>query len=488
MNLNRSLRSQMLFQYVALVLVCMLIIPMTVSWLLNRQFRRFANEKVSEDKQQLVAIVSKAYIRNKGWNVKMLAAFHGEMLRWPMERVVIQNADGKFLRELRHAPRHGKMHMNMEPSEGQLGAMKHGNVPPRRPTDQLRDARRRLVASQQDIKVNGKTVGKVTFFIQPFNESRDGLFLRTFTLHMAGGVGIMILIAVIIAFIMTNKISRPILNTAKRASLISKGDYHEMSDQLHSNITEIQVLIDSIDRLGLELEDQEKLRKRLMSDIAHELRNPITVVKSHLEAFEDGVWNPTPERLRLTRAEVDRLSLLISEVEKLTTIENAGNSLSISITNLSELFEKTALTFDPLFANKSVKLEKDIEKGIETAVDPAKIRQVTENLISNALRYTDSGGTVRLALKVAGDNAVLTVKDNGIGISKEDLPNIFERFYRTDKSRARESGGIGIGLAIVKAIVEAHNGTIEVESKEGCGSMFTVTLPISLRNDRQEAL
>jgi two-component system sensor histidine kinase BaeS len=475
MNAKRSLRTQMLFQYVALVLVCMLIIPMTVSWLLNRQFRRFADEKLAEDKQQITTIVSRAYTHDKGWNAKTLAAYHGEMLRWPMVRVVIQDKNGKFLRALNHVPRHGNRDFPGGPD-----MLKQGNrpQPPKRPSDQFKNIRRRLVTSQQDLKAEGKTIGRITFFIQPFKDSREGMFLRTFTMHMASGVGIMILIAVIIAFIMTSKISRPVLDTAKRASLISKGDYHAMSDQLHSDITEIQVLIDSVDRLGLELEEQEKLRKRLMSDIAHELRNPITVVKSHLEAFEDGVWNPTPERLRLTRAEVDRLSLLISEVEKLTTIENAGNNLAISVTNLSELFEKTALTFDPLFANKSVKLEKDIQDGIEAAIDPAKIRQVTENLVSNALRYTDSGGTVTLALKRVGSNAVMTVKDNGIGISKEDLPNIFERFYRTDKSRARESGGIGIGLAIVKAIVEAHDGTIEVESKEGRGSTFTVTLPL----------
>ena len=201
-----------------------------------------------------------------------------------------------------------------------------------------------------------------------------------------------------------------------------------------------------------------------MSDIAHELRNPVAVIKSHLEAIEDGVWEPTPERIRLTVSEVDRLSQLIREVEKLTSIEGAAHSLSVEETDASSVVEKASLVFDPLYKNKGVELKRDIEPGVMMQLDGAKMRQVVENLLSNALRYTDAGGSV-------------TVADTGIGIAAKDLPYIFERFYRTDVSRARTSGGIGIGLAIVKAIVEAHGGTIEVESEPGKGTRFTVKIP-----------
>ena len=215
-----------------------------------------------------------------------------------------------------------------------------------------------------------------------------------------------------------------------------------------------------------------------MSDIAHELRNPVTIVKSHLEAFEDGVWEPTSERLRLTVSEIDRLSKLISEVGNLYAIEGTENSLSISAANISDELERIVLSFSPLVAKKSVSLTADIEGGAEAAVDIGKLRQAVTNLLSNALRYTDEGGKVLLSLKTLPDYLEIIVRDNGIGIAKSDLPNIFERFYRADKSRTRASGGMGIGLAITKAIAEAHGGTIRVESTEGEGSTFIITLPV----------
>ena len=152
--------------------------------------------------------------------------------------------------------------------------------------------------------------------------------------------------------------------------------------------------------------------------------------------------------------------------------------MSISAANISEELERIVLSFSPLFANKSVSLTADIEGGAEAAVDIGKLRQAVTNLLSNALRYTDEGGKVLLSLKTLPDYLEIIVRDNGIGIAKSDLPNIFERFYRADKSRTRASGGMGIGLAITKAIAEAHGGTIRVESTEGEGSTFIITLPV----------
>jgi two-component system sensor histidine kinase BaeS len=318
----------------------------------------------------------------------------------------------------------------------------------------------------------------VRFLCLPFRESREGLFLKKFNSHMIFAIAFMLVIAVVISFFMANAISRPVLNVARMASLIGRGRYR-IKDDVKSDITELEILIESMKRLGASLEAQEELRKRLMGDIAHELRNPLAIIKSHLEAFEDGVWEPTADRVRLTVGEIDRLSKLISDIERLTSIEETGSTEIKGSIDLSEEIRKIVEMYDPLYRAKSVTLSGEIAQGISLAADAGRIRQAVENLLSNSLRYTESGGKVSLTLERAGDKVVIRVIDTGMGISKDDIPYIFERFYRTDRSRARTSGGLGIGLSIVKAAVESHGGEVKAESEEGKGTIFSITLPLT---------
>lgn len=472
--MGRSLRTKMLFQYVGIVLICMVVIPTAISELLDWQFRRFAGEKLLEDRQEIVLLLQEVYARKDSWDNEFIKQLHGDFLRWPIINATVYDADNNVVKVF---ARRRMRHIKKVPAEGGKPLFVQRTPP---------DNMGKLITIEDGIIVKGRTVGRISFTCLPFKDSRDGLFLTRFNKMLYMSVAFMLFIAVLISFFMADRISRPVLMAVKRAHQISKGDY-KVKDDVRSDITEIQALIDSMDRLGLALEEQETLRKRLTSDIAHELRNPVTVVKSHLEAFEDKVWEPTPERIKLTVDEIERLSRLISEVEKLSVIESTDGGLNISNVNISDALEKIALSFDPLFANKSVALDRDIARGLVTAADISKLRQAFENILSNALRYTDSGGSVIIKAGRAGDKIVVSFKDTGIGISAEDLPNIFERFYRTDKSRTRASGGMGIGLAITSAIVEAHGGTISVDSTEGRGTVFTVSLPLNLNVSDVEA-
>ncbi len=463
--MKRSLRTQMLFQYVVIVIICMLVIPAGISKLLDRQFRLFSSDRLREDQQEAVRILEENYDLRGYWDITALSGLRGDILRWPMVHAALYDPEGILIAEFRRPMRHGAMRGPMMNSSSD----DRGFVSP---------GRGELAMNEFPVSSGGKVVGSVRFLCLPFIESREGIFLKKFNSHMKYAIGFMLIIAVIISFVMADLISRPVLNVSKMASLIGKGRY-QADEGLKSDITELQALIDSIKRLGLGLEEQEELRKRLMSDIAHELRNPLAIIKSHLEAFEDGVWEPTGERIKLTVDEIDRLSKMISEIEKLTSIENAGNGIVLGSADLSNLTERVAMTFDPLYRSKSVDLKREIEADVFLAADETKIRQAVENLLSNALRYTDSGGTVTLSLVRSDGAADIKVSDTGIGISEQDLPYIFERFYRTDKSRTRSSGGLGIGLAITRAIVEAHGGKVMAESREGEGSTFTITLPLN---------
>ena len=463
MKNKRSLRTQMLLQYAAIVLICMIVVPAIVAKKLDSQMKTFLENRLLEGEQEIAQLMQGFYASGGEWNLAQLSQIYSNALHLPVVSVTLVDNYGRLIWEFRRADLRPKR------QPGVINGM--GG----RQREQMMRVTESIV-NERVITFDDRPVGKVRFIYMPFMESREGIFIAQFNRRLFHSVGLVLVAASLIAFVMANRISRPILNVANRALLISKGKYRSQ-EEMKTNIKELQILIESMDRLGLSLEEQEALRRRLMGDVAHELRSPVAIVKSHLEAFEDGVWDPTPERLKLTVEEIDRLSSLITQVERLALLESGDERLELSNVNLSDELKKTAISMEPLFNEKSLTLSREIEPMVVMAMDIVKMRRAVENLMQNALRYTDSGGEVTLSLKTEADIVKISVEDSGIGICENNIPHIFERFYRTDQSRTRESGGMGIGLAITKAIVEAHGGNIAVESKEGSGSRFTITLP-----------
>ncbi len=209
------------------------------------------------------------------------------------------------------------------------------------------------------------------------------------------------------------------------------------------------------------IEKQEDIRKRLTADVAHELRTPLAAISTNLEAITEGALEPTPERMKKCYDEIQRLSNLVSDMEKLATAE-------------SDVLKLNRQPLDLLGLARDVFAE---VTGVPVTIsaDRERLFQVLTNLKSNAEKY--SNGVVSVAVQDIGKFAEITVTDSGQGIAPEDLPHIFERFYRADKSRNRSKGGAGIGLAIVKTIVEAHGGKVKAESELGKGSSFAILMP-----------
>ena len=270
---------------------------------------------------------------------------------------------------------------------------------------------------------------------------------------------------------------KPIYEIRENAKHIEHGRYSLVED-VDSDTVELDELANSIQNMAMRLEKQEELRKRLTSDIAHELRTPLSTVNSHLEAFIDGVWEPTPERLVLLQDEIRRLTSLIKDLGDLSYMESGEIKLTMEVVNLSELVENVIESFEPLFISDEKVINADIKKDVFVHGDSDRLNQVLINLISNALKYTNQGSTVNVVFKEEDGKAEIIIKDDGIGIDEKDIPYVFERFYRSDLSRNRSTGGKGIGLTITKTLVEAHHGTIKIDSAPGIGTTVTVKLPV----------
>ena len=286
---------------------------------------------------------------------------------------------------------------------------------------------------------------------------------------------VMVLITIFIAILISNNISKPVEVVSNMANLIGDGDYDNKIDY-DSNIVEIDVLIKSINNLSAKLEEQENLRKRLTTDISHELRTPLTSIQTHLEAMIDGIWDPDTERLNSVNEEVIRLTNLVNQLQNLAKFDSEKSKLNLAKVNVKNLIMNVVYNNQGKALEKNINIECDLE-SIDSYLDKDKISQVIVNLLSNAIRYTNNGGKIFISSYKENNNLKIQFKDNGIGIPKENIKYIFERFYRVDESRSKNTGGIGVGLTIVKSIIDLHQGTIEVRSELNKGSEFIVILP-----------
>ena len=280
---------------------------------------------------------------------------------------------------------------------------------------------------------------------------------------------------IIISIIISRSIAKPISKVSKMTKYIGEGNYKNKLNY-KSNIMEIDDLINSINKLSNELNDQENLRKQLTGDIAHELRTPLTSIKGHLDAIIVGIWEPTNERLNSINEEVKRITNLVDELRKLAKFDSGKDNLNKEIVNLKNYIKSIAYNYEGKALEKNIVIKYQLE-NIEALIDKEKFAQVIINILSNAIKYNNGNNEIYIKVFKKNNSINISIKDSGIGIPKSEYKNIFERFYRLDKSRGANEKGVGVGLTIAKSIVNAHGGEIKVYSEINKGSEFIITLP-----------
>jgi signal transduction histidine kinase len=242
---------------------------------------------------------------------------------------------------------------------------------------------------------------------------------------------------------------------------------------------EIGHLAESFNRMVERLERSEKLRRQMIADIAHELRTPLTVIQGNLQAILDGVYEPTPNVIASIHEESLLLARLVGDLRDLSLAEAGELRLEKQLTDIRDVIRQTITVIEPRLASKRIVLTVTLpDEPVLVEIDPQRIQQVLLNILSNAERYTPEDGQITLSAVNFNTEVHISVTDSGPGIAPEDLPYVFERFWRGDRSRSRATGGTGLGLAIAKQFVEAHGGRIWAESTLGKGSTFAFSLPI----------
>lgn len=328
---------------------------------------------------------------------------------------------------------------------------------------------------------DGKQVGTVRVWVLGSDvllTKADSAFRENTFQAMFTAAAISIAISVVMGFLVARMLTIPISRITGTAKQIRDGDLSARTN-LHGN-DEIDQLGQTFDEMATSLEKDLKHERRLTSDVAHELRTPLMAMLATVEAMQDGVYPTDAEHLETVASETRRLARLVQQMLDLSRMENRSAPLNINQADIVSLVRNIVDSQEQLFASRDLHLRFADEtqgRGLKAHIDADMITQAVVNIMSNAMRCTPEGGWV--VVSVSGDRktAQIVVSDTGIGIAKDDLSRIFGRFWRADASRAREAGGLGVGLAVTKQIVERHHGFISVDSELGRGTTFTIHLP-----------
>ncbi|MBI4730728.1 MAG: HAMP domain-containing protein [Chloroflexi bacterium] len=333
-----------------------------------------------------------------------------------------------------------------------------------------------VLAKGIKIEVNGLVVGTVlTTGEMPARSALEQRYITSInTSLMVAALGGAV-IAFMLGLLVAHSLTRPVrdLTTATRA--LAKGEL-EQQVPVHS-ADELGDLAQSFNQMSTDLARANKSRRQMTADIAHDLRNPLTVIGGYLESLQDGKLKPTQERFTTIQAEVQHLQHLVEDLRILSLADSGELALHPRLILSGDLLHRVAASYRHQADKQGLTLWIDVEPNLqEVHLDSERMEQVLGNLVSNALRYTPEGGEIRLIARHATGQVTFIVQDNGRGIGPEILPHIFERSFRGDPSRSGNESGLG--LAIAKSIVELHGGKIQVDSKPGEGSRFLITIPI----------
>lgn len=297
-------------------------------------------------------------------------------------------------------------------------------------------------------------------------------------ISIGGALAVSALAALAVSFYVSRRLQRSVTEVASAATDIAEGHYDIRVSPPRLG-DDFDALATAFNQMASRLQTVDSTRQRLFGDLAHEIRTPVAVLEAYIEALEDGVRTLTPQTVAMLRDQTRRLVRFSDDVAALAKAEESSFSMSYAAVDVERLARRCVAAVKERYDSKGVSLHLHLDPALPTlGADEQRLGQVLGNLLENSLRHTPTGGTVDVFIADDGTRLKITVEDNGEGIAAEHLPQLFERFYRADAARDRDHGGAGLGLAIAKALVEAHGGTIAAKSSgPGRGAAFIVDLP-----------
>jgi len=442
-----------------LVIFSLLLVGIFINFSIGERFDNFINLQREENISELAAVLSENLQNNNFDSVQTLVDNFSRTNRIP---IWVENNRGEFIY---FSAQHNQMSQMM----GRMGMNGNSHLNIRQLPGELPGQ-----TNSEEVIVNGQKL--LTLYwkdINPENQLDSDLYnyfkgniYRAIILSAL----IVILLIIILSFILSKKITMPLIRVKNAALEVAQGNYQQ--NIASKGDDELAELVDAFNLMSKKLLKLEKIRKESASDLAHELRTPLTTIKGYLEAIEDGKIEVNQESITEMQEETLRMTKLIEKLNEFADAQNkVFNDLKKEKINITPIIERIIKQQQKTLNEKNLDLDLKIKNKFYLNGDQNSLFQIFNNIIENAIKYNIEDGKIEIKAVRGKNNLVVSIQDSGIGISEDDLPFIFERFYRADKSRNSKNKGTGIGLAVAKELMEAHQGKIEVESNKS-GTLF----------------
>ncbi|SEH47586.1 Signal transduction histidine kinase [Olsenella sp. KH1P3] len=461
----KTFTGRMAFYFVMTAVMCVAIFTVVLATVWEQQFQGYARDNMQRLAQQTADALSSQYEESGGWTPDVVGYAPAITAAYPDLGMQVLDASGNVLYDDTTVNRKSSSDEGASPND----INDQDNV------DSIVSAD---VLDRSGIKLG--TVRLWAFDAEAVTTKSDAAFKMNSYYGMALAGVIAIALAGVIGYCSSRTLTRPVVKITSTARAIRNGDLTARTNLKGDD--EIGRLGETFDSMATELERDIKFEHRLTSDVAHELRTPLMAMLATVEAMQDGVLPSDNEHFEVVAGEVRRLSRLVDAMLHLSRVEN-NTDFKTERTEMVYVVKSLVSMQEQLFNDRGLRLRFDDKiptHELYADVNPDLIREAVTNIMSNAMRYTPEGGWVVVAIDRDRfkNEMLISVRDTGIGIAKEDIPRVFSRFWRSDASRERVSGGLGVGLALTKEIIDKHNGSIGVESELGKGTTFTLRIPI----------
>ncbi|HEY2421399.1 MAG TPA: ATP-binding protein [Neobacillus sp.] len=452
----QTLRSKILFYLLLIAMIGILLVSFFIQYGFEESFRNYLDQNREKKIDRIIVEIDKDFKKN------------GHFTSDPVFGLLHEHAMTDQL-YFQLYDRFGQLQMDSSNIRGMLNSL--GLTEPVQNDEEWHQ-------KTYTLKVDGKIVGKLVAIYPQGLIADESTFIQTIQLYIYAAVCLTIVLAILFSMIFSKKLTFGLKKLSFAANELKQHNLN-IRIPLSGLPTEVKQIAISFNNLAESLAKEEMLRKQFTGDLAHELRTPLATLRSQIEAFQDGVWQPTPQRLQTSHDELMRLVRLVNELEKLLAAENPQIRLDKIEMEAGSVLAALWEMFLPLFKEKGVQLFiEELQEEELFEADKDRLMQILSNILNNALKYTPAGKSVTISVSTEKEGFVgFVIKDEGAGMAEDDIPYIFERFYRGDKSRDRKTGGVGIGLSIVKALMDAHKGIVKVKSKLNRGTTVILWFP-----------